>query len=163
MEIGMIGLGKMGKMGMSMAQRLQRDGHRVVGFARSAGTRARAQGQGIEPADSIEALVHHVLQPPRALRMMVPAGEVVDQTIAILSPLLSRGDTIIDGGNSNYKDTLRRGKSLSETEIDYIDCGTSGGILGVKQGYSLMIGGDEKATNQLRPLFTALLHDPQPC
>ena len=156
MEIGMIGLGK---MGMGMAQRLQRDGHRVVGFDRSAGTSARAREQGIEPADSIEVLVH-VLQPPRALWMMVPAGDVVDQTLAILSPLLSRGDTIIDGGNSNYKDTLRRGKSLSEKEIDYIDCGTSGGIWGLAQGYSLMIGGDEKATNRLRPLFAALAPAP---
>ncbi len=134
MEIGMIGLGKMG-MGMGMAQRLQRDGHRVIGFARSAGTRTRAQGQCIETADSIEALVH-VLLPPRVLWMMVPSGDVVDQTLAILSFLLSRGDTIIDGGNSNYKDTLRRAKSLSETEIDYIDCGTSGGIWGLEQGYS---------------------------
>ena len=156
MEIGMIGLGK---MGMGMAQRLRRDGHRVVGFARSAGTRARAQEQGIEPADSIEALVH-VLQRPRALWMMVPAGDVVDQTLAALSPLLSQGDTIIDGGNSNYKDTQRRGSLLSERRIDYIDCGTSGGVWGLEQGYSLMIGGDEKATDRLRPIFATLAPAP---
>ena len=156
MEIGMIGLGK---MGMGMAQRLQRDGHRVVGFALGAGTRARAQERGIEPADSIVALVH-MLQQPRALWLMVPAGEVVDQTLAALSPLLSQGDTIIDGGNSNYKDTQRRGKLLSEKEIDYIDCGTSGGVWGLEHGYSLMIGGDENATNRLRPLFAALAPAP---
>jgi len=156
MELGMIGLGR---MGLGMAQRLHRGGHRVVGFARSADTRTRAQEQGVEPAASIEALVG-LLQRPRAVWMMVPAGDVVDETLAALSPLLAKGDTIIDGGNSNYKDTQRRAKSLSEKEIDYIDCGTSGGVWGLEQGYSLMMGGDERVTERLCPIFATLAPAP---
>ena len=139
-------------MGLGLAQRLSRGGHQVVGFAPSAETRARAQDQGIEVASSVEALVG-AAGAAAYVWIMVPAGEAVDQTLAAISPLLAQGDTVIDGGNSNYKDTQRRGRLLSERAIDYIDCGTSGGVWGLEQGYSLMIGGDETATSRLRPIF----------
>jgi 6-phosphogluconate dehydrogenase len=152
MELGMIGLGR---MGANMAQRLVRDGHRAVGFDSSEESRARAAQNGIAPVASLAELVA-ALTPPRALWLMVPAGAPVDETIAALLPLLAQGDALIDGGNSFYKDTLRRAQTLAAHKIDYIDCGTSGGIWGLKEGYSLMIGGDEKAVARLDPIFASL-------
>jgi len=152
MELGMIGLGR---MGANMAQRLVRDGHRVVGFDSSAESRGRAAQNGIEPAASLAELVA-ALKPPRALWLMVPAGAPVDETIAALLPLLSSGDALIDGGNSFYKDSLRRAQTSAASKVDYIDCGTSGGVWGLKEGYSLMIGGDEKAVARLNPIFASL-------
>lgn len=152
MELGMIGLGR---MGANMAQRLLLAKHRVVGFDPNHETRASVESKGIETADSVAALVQK-LSGPRAVWLMVPAGDVVDKTIDALLPMLSPGDTLIDGGNSNYKDSQRRAKMLAETNIQYVDCGTSGGVWGLAEGYSLMIGGDKTAVESLRPLFETL-------
>ena len=152
MQLGMIGLGR---MGANMAQRLMRGGHRLVGFDPKADARKALEDNGAESADSLAALVAK-LPAPRTLWLMVPAGEITDATLTNLLPLLAAGDTVIDGGNSNYKDTLRRAKVFAEKEIDYIDCGTSGGVWGLAEGYSMMIGGDEKAVERLRPVFEAL-------
>lgn len=152
MEIGMIGLGR---MGASMAQRLVRGGHRVVGFDSNEMTRAGWTSQGVGCVDSLEALVGQ-LQAARAIWLMVPAGEAVDRTIAALLPLLTAGDVIVDGGNSNYKDTLRRAATLGEQQIHLVDCGTSGGIWGLTEGYSLMIGGELAVVERLQSIFQTL-------
>lgn len=152
MELGMIGLGR---MGANMAQRLLLAKHRVVGFDPNHETRASVESKGIETADSVAALVQK-LSDPRVVWLMVPAGDIVDKTINALLPMLSPGDTLIDGGNSNYKDSQRRAKMLAETNIQYVDCGTSGGVWGLAEGYSLMIGGDKTAVESLRPLFETL-------
>ena len=152
MELGMIGLGR---MGANMAQRLVLAKHRVVGFDPNHETRASVQNKGIETADSLAALLQK-LSGPRALWLMVPAGDIVDKTIDSLLPMLSAGDTLIDGGNSNYKDSQRRAKMLAERNIQYVDCGTSGGVWGLAEGYSLMIGGDKSAVEHLRPVFETL-------
>ncbi len=153
MDIGMIGLGR---MGANMAERLATNGHSVVGYDPSADARKRIESAaGLRSAESLQALVK-ALPAPKVLWMMVPAGAPVDETIASLTALLSNGDILIDGGNSNYKDTLRRAESLKAKGIEYVDAGTSGGIWGLKEGYSMMIGGDEKVVNHLRPIFEAL-------
>ncbi|RZA36955.1 MAG: decarboxylating 6-phosphogluconate dehydrogenase [Lysobacteraceae bacterium] len=152
MDMGMIG---MGRMGANMAERLVAGGHRAVGFDPSVEARAVAAGKGIVPTDSLQGLVAE-LAAPRVLWLMVPAGHIVDDTLAQLLPLLSPGDTVVDGGNSNYKDTLRRGQALAAEGIHYVDCGTSGGVWGLAEGYSLMIGGDVDAVSRLQPLFATL-------
>ena len=152
MDIGMIGLGR---MGANMAQRLIQQGHRVVGFDPKPDARKTLQDKGGETAESLEALVS-TLDTPRAIWMMVPAGEITDQTVTGLMPLLDANDTVIDGGNSNYKDTLRRAKDLAAKKIHYVDCGTSGGIWGLEQGYSMMIGGEDDAVERLRSVFESL-------
>ncbi len=152
MELGMVGLGRMGGR---MAERLVRAGHRVVGYVRDPARVAEIRKTGVEPVDSLAALAR-ALAPPRTLWLMVPAGDPVDQTIAGLIPHLAAGDAIVDGGNSNYRDTLRRAAALRTKGLPYVDCGTSGGIWGLAEGYSLMIGGDEAAVERLRPIFTAL-------
>ena len=152
MELGMIGLGR---MGANMTERLVRGGHRVVGFDPKEEARKRVEDKGAESAVSVEALTAK-LKPSRTLWMMVPAGAITDTTINTLLPLLEAGDTLIDGGNSNYKDTLRRARALAQNEIHYIDSGTSGGVWGLDQGYSLMIGGDEAAVERMRPIFATL-------
>ncbi len=152
MEIGMIGLGK---MGANMATRLTQAGHRVVAFDRSAEAVARAVEGGVVASDSIEALAR-ALKAPRAVWVMVPSGDPTEQTILALGAVLSKGDTVIDGGNSNYKDSVRRGLLLKEKGIHFVDCGTSGGVWGLKEGYSMMVGGDDEAVNRLRPIFEAL-------
>ncbi len=152
MDMGMIGLGR---MGANMAERLVAGGHRAVGFDPSAEARAVAAEKGIVPTDSLQGLVAE-LAAPRVLWLMVPAGHIVDDTLAQLLPLLSPGDTVVDGGNSNYKDTLRRGQALAAEGMHYIDCGTSGGVWGLAEGYSLMIGGDVDAVSRLQPLFATL-------
>lgn len=156
MELGMIGLGR---MGANMAQRLVRGKHRVVGFDPNQGVRRRISDQGVDAVDSLDGLVGQ-LQAPRALWLMVPAGDAVDQTLEELIPLLTAGDTIIDGGNSNYKDTQRRAKTLSNKKLHYVDCGTSGGVWGLAKGYSMMIGGDVQAVESLRPIFDILAPSP---
>jgi 6-phosphogluconate dehydrogenase len=156
MELGMIGLGR---MGANMAERLLRGGHRVVGFARNADARRVAADKGVVPAASLAALVDE-LKAPRPVWLMVPAGEPVDQTIAALMPHLAPGDVIIDGGNSNYKDTQRRAQMLAGRQIHYVDAGTSGGVWGLKNGYSIMVGGDEQVIERLRPIFEALAPAP---
>ena len=156
MELGMIGLGR---LGANMAERLLRGGHRVVGFTRNADTRRLAADKGVVPAASLEALVNE-LNAPRAVWLMVPAGEPVDQAIAALLPHLAPGDVIIDGGNSNYKDTQRRAQLLAASRIHYVDAGTSGGVWGLENGYSIMVGGDEQVIERLRPIFEALAPAP---
>ena len=157
MDMGMIGLGR---MGANMAERLVRGGHRAVGFDPNPQARALAQAQGIVPAESLQALVEQ-LAAPRVLWLMVPAGKIVDDTLAQLLPLLSAGDVVVDGGNSFYKDTLRRSEALAAQGLHYVDCGTSGGVWGLAEGYSLMIGGDTDAVARLNPLFATLAPAPE--
>ncbi len=152
MELGMVGLGR---MGANMAQRLLRGGHKVVGFDPNADARKAVQGKGATSADSLQALVE-ALASPRVVWLMVPSGKITGDTVDALLPLLAGGDTVIDGGNSNYKDTLRRAGAYADRGVGYVDCGTSGGIWGLEQGYSMMIGGDAKAVDTLRPIFETL-------
>ena len=152
MELGMIGLGR---MGANMAQRLVHGGHRVVGFDPDQAVRNGIESKGVEALATLDALAG-ALKAPRVLWLMVPAGEVVDQTIDALLPQLAAGDTLIDGGNSNYKDTQRRAKMLAQRNIHYVDCGTSGGVWGLAEGYSMMIGGEAEAVERLRPIFETL-------
>ena len=152
MELGIIGLGKMGG---NMAERLRRAGHKVVGFDFSKEATAKLTAAGSTGVDTLEDLVAN-LQSPRAIWIMVPAGDPVDQTIAKLKPLMQAGDTFIDGGNTNYKDTQRRHAELTPQGFNYVDVGTSGGIWGITEGYSMMIGGDEAAVEALRPIFETL-------
>ena len=152
MQIGMIGLGKMGNF---MAQRLMKAGHDVVGFDPNGDARKALADTGGKAVDSLDKLVE-ALQPPRAVWVMVPAGKIVDATIAALNAKLTKGDVVIDGGNSNYKDDQRHAAELAPKGIDYVDCGTSGGVWGLKEGYSMMVGGDEKVVDHLKPIFEAL-------
>jgi 6-phosphogluconate dehydrogenase len=156
MDIAMIGLGR---MGANMAERLLRGGHRVHGFDAMPAARQAAGTRGIAVAETLDALVA-ALPSPRALWLMVPAGEIVDTTLDALRPLLSRGDIVVDGGNSHYGDSMRRAESLSAQGMHFIDCGTSGGIWGLAEGYSLMIGGDADAVEALRPVFATLAPAP---
>lgn len=153
MELGMIGLGR---MGANMCERLVRGGHRIVGFDRDAGAVARVTSAGGGGADSLESLAGKLEGKPRAIWIMVPSGAPVDDTIAALIPRLNKGDILIDGGNSNYKDTQRRAASVKAQGYQFVDVGTSGGIWGLKEGYSMMIGGDQAAVDYLRPLFETL-------
>ncbi|TAK69358.1 MAG: 6-phosphogluconate dehydrogenase, partial [Dehalococcoidia bacterium] len=141
MEIGMIGLGR---MGANMTQRLVEGGHRVVVTDLNPAAVAASVAIGASGAPSLAELVKQ-LSPRRAVWMMVPAGAPVQATIDALAPLLAEGDVIIDGGNSNYHDTMRRGDELRSRGIKYVDCGTSGGIWGLKEGYCLMAGGSDEA------------------
>lgn len=152
MELGMIGLGK---MGANMAERLLQGGHKVTGFDPSADARKGLEAKGGSSADSLQALVK-ALPAPRVLWMMVPSGKITDDTVDALMSALAPGDTVIDGGNSNYKDTLRRAKTYADKNLNYVDCGTSGGVWGLKEGYSMMIGGDEKVVDGLQPIFETL-------
>ncbi len=152
MKLGMIGLGR---MGANMAQRLMRGGHQLVGFDPKAEARKSLEDSGADSADSLAALVAR-LPAPRAVWLMVPAGEITDATLTQLLGLLAAGDTVVDGGNSNYKDTLRRAATFAEKKIDYVDCGTSGGVWGLAEGYSMMIGGDAEAVERLRSIFETL-------
>ena len=153
MELAIIGLGK---MGLNMATRLVRGGHRVVGFARTAETVASAVKNGAEGAHSLDEAVGKLRDITRVVWVMVPAGQTTTETIEKVAALLKKGDIIIDGGNSNYKDTIRHAAMLEAKGIEFVDCGTSGGIWGLTEGYSLMIGGKPEVTNKLRPIFEAL-------
>ena len=152
MELGLIGLGKMGG---NMAERLRLAGHKVVGFDFSAEAVARLTASGSVGAHSLEDMVKN-LAAPRAIWIMVPAGDPVDQTIAKLKPLMQKGDILIDGGNSNYKDSQRRHAELEPQGFHFVDVGTSGGIWGLKEGYSMMIGGDKEPVQHLTPIFETL-------
>jgi 6-phosphogluconate dehydrogenase len=156
MELGMIGLGKMGGF---MTERLVRGGHTVVGFDRDSIAVQRVVEKGAKGADSLEKLFGQ-LNPPRAIWLMVPAGAVVDQTIDSLLPHLQAGDTIIDGGNSYYKDSVRRAAALAPKKINFVDCGTSGGVWGITEGYSMMVGGDADVVKRLAPIFQTLAPAP---
>ena len=152
MELGLIGLGKMGG---NMAERLRLGGHKVVGFDFSKDATAKLTAAGSVGVDSLEDLVKN-LQTPRAIWIMVPAGDPVDDTIAKLKPMMQPGDTFIDGGNSNYKDSIRRHDALAKEGFAFLDVGTSGGVWGLKEGYSMMIGGDEDVVEKLKPIFETL-------
>jgi 6-phosphogluconate dehydrogenase len=156
MDLAMIGLGK---MGLNMATRLARGGHRVVGYARTEASVQEAVQLGAEGAYSLEEVVGK-LQAPRTVWLMIPAGKVTDDTIERLSTLLAAGDIIIDGGNSNYKDSIRHARQLEAKGVQFVDCGTSGGIWGLTEGYSLMIGGKPDAVEKLRPIFETLAPGP---
>jgi 6-phosphogluconate dehydrogenase len=152
MELGMIGLGRMGG---NMVQRLLRGGHRVVTYDRDPQAVSASQAQGAEGASSLEGLVAR-LAPPRAVWVMVPAGQATEETIEELSHLLAPEDTVVDGGNSNYKDSMRRAEKLADGGIHFLDVGTSGGIWGLTEGYCLMVGGEQEAFRRLEPVFRSL-------
>jgi len=156
MQIGMIGLGKMGG---NMATRLVRHGHEVFGFDFSEASVAKAKDNGVTPVGGLDELCGR-FSGRKAIWMMVPAGDPVDQTIASLRPHLGKDDVIIDGGNSLYKDTVRRGKELAEAGIAYVDVGTSGGIWGITEGYSMMVGGADEPVGYLKPALEALAPAP---
>jgi 6-phosphogluconate dehydrogenase len=152
MRLGMVGLGRMGG---NMATRLVRRGHKVVGHARSEASRAAAAANGAEVMDSLEGLVT-ALEPPRAVWLMIPAGEPTESTVASLSELLDGGDLVVDGGNSNFTDSVRRAAALAERGLAFVDAGVSGGIWGLEEGYCLMLGGPADAIERLRPALDAL-------
>jgi len=152
MKLGMIGLGKMGG---NMTERLMRDGHQVIVFDRSSEAIARYVAMGSVGASDAPSIVAQ-LESPRVVWIMVPAGNPVDETIAALLPGMSKGDVIIDGGNSNFHDTMRRGAELREKGIEYVDSGTSGGIWGLENGYCLMIGASDEAFKLCEPIFSTL-------
>ncbi|HUZ05173.1 MAG TPA: decarboxylating 6-phosphogluconate dehydrogenase [Acidobacteriaceae bacterium] len=152
MELGLIGLGK---MGFYMAERLRQGGHKVVGFDFNKDAVAKLTAAGSIGVTSLEDMVKN-LAAPRAVWIMVPSGDPVDQTISKLEPLLQKGDTFIDGGNSNYKDSQRRHAAETAKGFNFVDVGTSGGVWGLKEGYSMMIGGDKNSVERLRPIFETL-------
>ena len=152
MQLGLIGLGKMGG---NMAERLRLGGHQVVGFDFNADAVAKLTATGNVGVSSLEDLAKN-LTGRRAIWIMVPQGPPVDQTIAKLLPLLNPGDILIDGGNSNYKDTMRRHTEVTAKGFAFVDVGTSGGVWGLKEGYSMMIGGDKEPVDFLRPIFETL-------
>lgn len=156
MELGMIGLGRMGG---NMTERLVKGGHRVIGFDPKPEARERVEDKGAESAASLASLVAS-LRTPRTVWMMVPAGSITDGTVTALLPLLVAGDVLVDGGNSNYKDTLRRSSAAADKNIGYVDCGTSGGVWGLAEGYSMMVGGDEAVVERLKPVFETLAPAP---
>lgn len=151
MQIGMIGLGR---MGANMVRRLQKAGHQCVVFDRSAEAVQVLANEGATPAVSVQDFLDK-LQTPRAVWLMLPAA-VVDASIAELTPLLSVDDILIDGGNSYYKDDIARTGQLAPKSIHYVDVGVSGGVWGLERGYCLMIGGDSQAVSRLQPIFAAL-------
>ena len=152
MQLGMIDLGR---MGANLVRRLQRDGHRCVGTDVSADTVDALAKEGMTGAAGAKELVE-VLEPPRAVWVMVPAGEITEHAIAELADLLSPGDTIIDGGNTRYHDDIRRAQELSARDLHYVDCGTSGGVFGLERGFCLMVGGEDEVVDRLAPIFTSL-------
>jgi 6-phosphogluconate dehydrogenase len=156
MKLGMIGLGK---MGANMSVRLISGDHVVVGNARHAESVNRVVEKGAIGAYSLDELVQE-LTPPRIIWLMIPAGDPVDKTIQALLPKLEPGDIIIDGGNSNYKNTVRRAAILKENSIHLVDVGTSGGVWGLTEGYCMMIGGEKEVVKNLRPIFETLAPAP---
>ncbi len=152
MELGMIGLGR---MGANMTERLVLGGHRIVSYDRSAEAIQRVVDKGALGAHSLADFVKQ-LTAPRAIWLMVPSGDPVDQTIDQLLPNLTKGDVLIDGGNSNYKDSIRRAEKLTAQGMHFVDAGTSGGVWGLQVGYCLMIGGEKEIVERLEPIFKTL-------
>jgi 6-phosphogluconate dehydrogenase len=152
MQLGMVGLGR---MGANLVRRLMRAGHECVGYDRDPETVSALEAEGATGATSLDEFVEK-LRPPRAAWVMVPAGEITERTISELAQRMQPDDTIIDGGNTYYRDDIRRAHELSQRGIHYVDCGTSGGVWGLERGYCLMIGGEEQAVDRLRPLFEAI-------
>jgi 6-phosphogluconate dehydrogenase len=152
MQIGVVGLGRMGG---NISRRLMRAGHDTVVFDSNAKVRTTLAQEGATQAASLEELVK-TLERPRAVWVMLPAGEITEQTVQRLGELLDVDDTIIDGGNTFYKDDIRRAKALKAKGVHYVDCGTSGGVWGLERGYCMMIGGPDRAVERLDPIFSAL-------
>ncbi len=154
MELGIVGLGRMGK---NMARRLSRNGHRVVVHNRTTqkAIDLAAAASNVEVAEPMETF-RELLEPPRAVWVMVPHGDPVDQMIDALLEVLEPGDTIIDGGNSKYLNTLKRAERVEARDMDFLDVGMSGGIWGLENGYAMMVGGPEVVVERLRPLFETL-------
>jgi 6-phosphogluconate dehydrogenase len=152
MELGIVGLGR---MGANMARRLMRDGHRCVVYDVDPGAISTLADEGAEGAESLSDLVSKLTH-PRTVWVMVPAGEITERTIEDVAVVLKAGDAIVDGGNSYYRDDIRRAAALREKGIDLVDCGTSGGVFGLERGYCLMIGGPDGAVQRLEPIFAAL-------
>jgi 6-phosphogluconate dehydrogenase len=142
-------------MGLNMVTRLQRGGHAVVAYDRSADAVARAEAAGAKGVSTLETLVEE-LSPPRAVWVMVPSGEPTESTVSALGRLLSAGDAIIDGGNTNFHDDVRRAQALGAKRLEYVDAGTSGGIWGLQEGYCLMVGGKADVCKWLEPIFLTL-------
>lgn len=152
MQIGIVGLGRMGS---NIARRLMQGGHAPVVYDIDAAARDELGKEGAAPAASLEALIG-TLGAPRTVWVMLPAGRITEGTIAHLASILSAGDTVIDGGNTYYKDDIRRAAELQKSGIHYIDVGTSGGVWGLKRGYCMMIGGPEEEVRRLDPIFKTL-------
>ncbi len=152
MYVGFVGLGR---MGMNMVQRLLSGGHRVVAYALSPSTVKKAEKKGATGASSLQDVINK-LRAPRIVWLMVPAGEATEGVINGIAPFMKKGDIIIDGGNSFYKDSMRRAEELAERGISFLDVGTSGGIWGLKVGYCLMVGGERKTFKKCEPLFKTL-------
>ena len=152
MQLGFVGLGK---MGLNMVTRLARGGHRLVAYDRSAEAVARAASAGSEGVDSLDALVDR-LSTPRIVWIMVPAGDPTEAVVDALGTRLVAGDTIVDGGNGNFKDDVRRAQALAQKGVAHVDAGTSGGIWGLDEGYCLMVGGDRSVCERLEPIFLTL-------
>ncbi len=152
MQIGIVGLGRMGG---NISRRLMRAGHHAVVFDSKAKARAALEQEGATQAASLAELVK-ALEKPRAVWVMLPAGEITEETVRELGGLLEADDTIIDGGNTFYKDDIRRAKALQGKGVHYVDCGTSGGVWGLERGYCMMIGGPKTAVDRLDPIFAAL-------
>jgi len=153
MQIGIIGLGRMGG---NITRRLMKAGHKCVIFDVNAKAREGLAKDGAVDAGALEDMVKKLSEKPRALWVMLPAGKITEDTVKHLSGLLEPDDIIIDGGNSFYKDDIRRAKELAAKRIRYVDCGTSGGVWGLERGYCMMIGGDRDAADHLDPIFAAL-------
>ncbi|MDI6870895.1 MAG: decarboxylating 6-phosphogluconate dehydrogenase [Bacillota bacterium] len=151
-EIGLIGLGR---MGLNMMKRLTQGGHRVTGWSPSGGKEEAVREAGGVYAESREALVA-ALPPPRVVWLMVPAGKAVDENLDYLLPLLTRGDLVVDGGNSNYRDSQRRAERLASAGLEFVDAGTSGGVWGLTVGYCLMVGGTAEAVARIEPVLKTL-------
>ena len=152
MQIGFVGLGR---MGLNMVTRLVRGGHAVIAYDRSADAVARAEAAGAKGVSTLETLIDG-LSAPRAVWVMVPSGDATESTVTALGRLLSAGDTIIDGGNTNFHDDVRRAQALECKRLDYVDAGTSGGIWGLQEGYCLMVGGKADVCKRLEPVFLTL-------
>ncbi len=157
MELGMVGLGKMGG---NMTVRLVRGGHSVVGFARTKAVVDKVVAQGARGADSLANLVEQ-LAPPRIIWLMIPTGPPVDQTLDQLHGLLAPGDLVVDGGNSYYRDSVRRAALVNGWGFRFVDVGTSGGIWGLEEGYSLMVGGEDADVERIRPILETLAPGPK--
>ena len=151
MQIGIVGLGRMGG---NIVRRLRRQGHACVIFDQNPAAVTALAGEGAAAA-GLDDLVRR-LEPPRAVWVMLPAGEATDRTVRALAAAMAKGDIVIDGGNSYYKDDIRRGAALRAQGIRYVDVGTSGGVWGLERGFCLMIGGDKEAVQHLDPIFAAL-------
>ncbi len=152
MELGIVGLGR---MGANMARRLMRDGHRIVAYDVNADAVSALAGEGADGAGSLQELAAK-LSAPRAVWVMVPSGEITEKTVEDVAAVLEPGDAIVDGGNSYYRDDIRRAEMLREKGLDFVDCGTSGGVFGLERGYCLMIGGPDGAVERLDPIFATL-------